>query len=241
MIVRINQIELAKLQTEGGWSAGPLIGPLPPAWPADARAFELLILSQDEKQQPLTDAFRQHQLRQMIPQAAIALSAPEMPQPGEAASFPPPPILLRLDGPVADDELLPAWRHLKHPDGSGRFGFSSCVKVDDAPDEVIGSVRVEPSWKHLSQICNDSRLGLERSVRLRMLSLPGYLIPEALEISAANDPRWEHVLGECAMYLGTTAKLTALHLVVRQMDAPQVKARVMQRLLAVARGEPAIP
>jgi len=236
MIVRINQIDVSKLQTDGGWPAGPRTGPLPASWAADAHAFELLILSQDEKQQPLTDAFRQHQLRQMIPQAAIALTSTHAPPPTPVL-----PILLRLDGTVAADELLPAWRHLIEANGSGQYAFTGCVKSDDATSDVTASVRLVPSWRHLSAVCNDTRLGLERSVRLRLLEVPNELLPEALSIPDADDIRWERLLPNCGLYISTTAGMNGLHLVVRQMDASQVKARVMQRLMAVARGESAIP
>src|SRR5437868_4444483 len=78
MIVRINQLDAARAEQDAGWpGVGPL-GPLkgvPSASPSppELRTFELLILGHDEQNRPLPDVFRQAQLRQIIPQALIAL------------------------------------------------------------------------------------------------------------------------------------------------------------------------
>src|SRR3954468_15428001 len=117
MIVRINQIDVAKAEADAGWAPGGHLGGFKATWPADFRAFELLILSQDEQKQPLTEKFRQQQLRQMIPQAAIALKAAT-----DAA-------VLRLDGPLTNKELLPAFRHLTDADGRGCFAFTGASKL----------------------------------------------------------------------------------------------------------------
>lgn len=240
MIVRINQIDPARVEADGGWPAGPHTGPFRGPWPVDLRALELLILSEDERKQPLTDAFRQQQLRQLIPQAAIALSSPDGGPAGPAVAADS-PVAIRLDGRVADGELLPAWRHLTDADGRGRFGFSASAKFDDLTGPPWGSVRVVPSWRLLARICGDPALGLERSVRLRLVTLPAAHLPAMLETATADDPRWAELMAQCPLYVGTTAGLKSLHILVRQLDAAQVKARVMQRLMAVARGEPAVP
>lgn len=253
MIVRINQIDPARIDVDGGWSAGRHAGSFRAAWPAEFRAFELLILSEDERRQPLTDAFRQQQLRQMIPQAAIALTPVPARAPTAAASTgagpaeagpatgPDTPVVVRLDGTIAGGELLSAWRHLTEPDGRGRFAFSPSAKLDDPPTPPTGSVRVAPSWRLLSQICGDPDLGLERSVRLRLMAVAARSMPAVLDASDTDDSRWPQLLNDCQLYVGTTRGLGSLHILVRLMDAAQVKARVMQRLMAVARGEPAIP
>ncbi|QOV88613.1 hypothetical protein [Humisphaera borealis] len=237
MIVRINQIDISRIDADGGWPAETYAGAIQGNWPADARAFELQILSQDEKQQPLTDDFRQQQLRQMIPQAAIALTTGDRPA-GSASEA---PIVLRLDGKIAAEELLPVWGMLTEPDGSGQYGFGPTVKIAAEPTDAWGSVRIVPSWKRLASACADTSIGLESSVRLRLMAIPTLFVPELVDVSSIDDPRWEHLLSECQFYLGTTPGLTALQLVVRRMEAAQVKSRVMQRLIAVARGEPAIP
>jgi hypothetical protein len=41
--------------------------------------------------------------------------------------------------------------------------------------------------------------------------------------------------------IGTTAGLKSLQIVTQKLDLPQVKSKVMNRLMAVAGGEPAIP
>ena len=229
MIVRINQLDIAKAEADSGWPAGGRMGGIGAAWPAGMRSFELVILSQDERNQPLTDAFRQQQLRQMIPQAAFALR-----QPGDA-------FVVRLDGPVAERELLPAWRHLTDPDGRGRYAFTAVSKADDAPAELSASVRVAPSPKRLAGICQDPALGLERAVRLRLFFAPEVTVGDAIDTLETDDPRWEAVLAACPMVIGTTAGLRSLQIFTRQFDVTQVKSLVMQRLMAVARGEPAIP
>ena len=241
MIVRINQIDPARIDADGGWTPDRYSGSFRAAWPAEFRAFELLILSEDERKQPLTDAFRHQQLRQMIPQTAIALSPASPGLAGGPAAAAGAPVVVRLDGRVADGELLAAWRHLTDADGRGRFAFSPAAKLDDPPGPVTGSVRVAPTWRLLSQICGDPALGLERSVRLRLMAVPAKSLPVLLEASETDDPRWPLLLGECQFYVGTTEGLRGLHILVRQMDAAQVKARVMQRLMAVARGDPAVP
>lgn len=241
MIVRINQIDMSRIEHEDGWPPGSTAGALHGSWPADARAFELLILSQDEKQQPLTDDFRQHQLRHMVPQAAIALLSSEETPLEPLSSIPAVPLVVRLDGRVACGELLSAWYHLTEPDGSGPFAFSSTLKPEPEVGDAWGSVRVVPSWRRLSDICTDTTIGLERSVRLRLLAVPPLFLSEMLDAGAPDDLRWMHLLNECQFYCSTTPDLKSLQFVVRRMDASQVKAKIMQRLMAVARGEPAIP
>jgi hypothetical protein len=229
MIVRINQIDIAKAEADAGWPSGGRAGGLRAAWPAGMRSFELLILSQDERNQPLTDAFRQHQLRQMIPQAAFALR-----QPDET-------VVARLDGPVAERELLPAWRHLTDADGRGRYAFTAVAKADDAPSAEFACVRLAPSSRRLAGLCQDPALGLDRSVRLRLFFAPEPSVAGLLDVVEADDSRWDELLAACPLVIGTTTGLRSLHLFTRRFDVMQLKSLVMQRLIAVARGEPAIP
>src|SRR5687767_5957320 len=109
MIVRINQLEVGRVEQEAGWASGGVLGPVRYDWPADARSYEVLILDRDEQSRPLAEKFRQGQMRQLIPQAVAALR-----EPGEE-------VVVRLDGLFAEGELLPALSHLTAPDGQGRF------------------------------------------------------------------------------------------------------------------------
>ena len=229
MIVRINQIELANAEPDAGWAGGTLASGFTHGWPTSTRVFELLILSEDEKKQPLTDAFRRQQLRQMLPQTAIALRSP-----GEH-------VIARFDGPVAGKELLPAWRHLTESDGAGRFCFSSVMRAEDPAATVIGSVRTAPSWKALCAIAADADLGLESAVRARLFLAPEELAPLLLETADPDDAAWEALLAECSFLIGTTMGLRSLLIFSRTLDAVQVKQKIMQRLMSVARGESANP
>ena len=65
-------------------------------WPDDTHAFEVLILESDERQRQLAPAFRQSQLRRLLPEILAALA-----EPGEQ-------IVARLDGPMAAGELVGA-------------------------------------------------------------------------------------------------------------------------------------
>src|SRR5690242_3072355 len=105
MIVRINQFQAAHAERCSGW---PQQGPqaaLACNWPADTRAYELLILDQDEQRQPLSPGFRQGQLRQLLPEVLVALADPRE------------RVVLRLDGPLRRGELVQAFHYLTDPDG----------------------------------------------------------------------------------------------------------------------------
>jgi hypothetical protein len=255
MIVRINQLDASRAEAESGWPPDGLTGPIrwgtpddfilpvppdataleegpsaemgsPPA-PAGVpgvRVFELLILEQDEQGRPLSETFRRAQLRQMLPQAIAALR-----EPGEE-------VVLRLDGPLADGELLAAFRWLTDPDGRGRFAFSAAAKPDDAPQEVPCAVRVHPSPQLLTSLCGDMALGLERSVRLRAVCVPADGVKAVLEIDAADDVRWEVALARASFVLGSTRGLRSLQIATPRFDAAGVKSRVMRRLMSAAAG-----
>src|SRR5438128_305848 len=120
MIVRINQFDAPRPEAEAGWPADGRLGPLLAPWPAGTKAFEILILEQDENRRPLSESFRQVQMRQIIPQAVAALR-----EPGEEA-------VVRLDGPLAERELLPAFRYLAGEHGECRFSLSAAQKLDPA-------------------------------------------------------------------------------------------------------------
>src|SRR5688572_4568282 len=132
MIVRINQFEVGRVEQEAGWASGGMMGPVRYEWPTDARSYEVLILEQDEQRRPPGEKFRQGQMRQLIPQAVAALR-----EAGEE-------VVVRLDGPFAKNELLPALSHLTDDDGRGRFTVTEVQKLDPQPLEMIASVRLQP-------------------------------------------------------------------------------------------------
>ena len=229
MIVRINQFDAPRPDVEAGWEASGRLGPLGAAWPAGVRAYEVLILDHDEQRRPLPEAFRQNQMRQLIPQAVAALR-----EPGEA-------VVARLDGPLADRELLPAYRHLTDAAGAGRFAVSGAAKLDAAPGEVLAGVRLEPSGPALAALCADAMVGLDRSVRLRAFGVPDDLVTPLLQADAPDDGRWPEVLARAGFVLGTVRGLRALHVLTARFDAAAVKARLMRRLLDAARAAKPAP
>src|SRR4051794_7562294 len=184
MIVRINQFDAPRPEAESGWPADGRLGPLLAPWPEGTKAYEILTLEQDEARRPLTEQFRQQQLRQLIPQAVAALG-----EPGEE-------IVVRLDGPFAERELMPAYRHLTDPQGAGRFAAAPLAKLDTAPAEVLTGVRIQPNAEGLQRLCADPALGLERSVRMRVFSVPGDVSAALVDTDSPDDERWAELLGK---------------------------------------------
>ena len=230
MIVRINQLDASRAEADSGWPAGGSTGPIrtaAAALPPGARVFELLILEHDEQGRPLSETFRRGQLRQMLPQAIAALR-----EPGEE-------VVLRLDGPLVDGELLAAFRWLTDADGRGRFAFSAAQKLEHGPHEVHCAVRVHPSPGLLASICGDMALGLERSVRLRAACVPEDLVNAALNAAGPDDPRWDEILPRAGFLLGSTRGLRSLQITTSRFDATTLKSRVMRRLMSAAAGAPA--
>jgi hypothetical protein len=222
VIVRINQLPVAQAEADAwpGNTAGSLRGPIGYAWPDDARAFEVLVREIDEQQQPLGEPFRQAQVRQLIPQVVAALR-----EPGEQ-------VVVRLDGPVSPRELLPSLCHLTDSAGNGRFMVSELAKLDPTPQEMMASVRMQPSEAGLVALCGDAELGLERSVRLRLFGVPEPLVNSLLDIHFAGDGRWAEVLDGAGFVLNAGSQLRALYVITRRLDAAQFKARLTARLLA---------
>jgi hypothetical protein len=227
MIVRVNQLDVRRAEEDTDWASQGMLGPLQYVWPPGTRTFEFLILERDELQQSLDEAFRHKQLRMTLPHAIAAMR-----EPGEE-------VVLRLDGPLTADELLPAFEHLTEPDLTGRYCMSAARKFDPRPMELIGSVRIQPSPQTCSEICLDPKLGLHSSVRLRAFGVPESCVEAVLNTCETEDPIWKEILPKAGFILTTTRGLRALQLTTRRFDAAQVKARLMQRLMTAARPAPA--
>src|SRR5688500_1902127 len=222
MIVRINQFDAPRPESEAGWPGEGRLGPLMAPWPEGTRAFEVLILEQDETRRPLAEAFRQQQLRQLIPQAVAALR-----EPGEE-------VVVRLDGPLAERELLPALRYLTAPDGGGRYALAPTAKLDLSPAEVISGVRIQPSAQMLQSLCGDGAIGLERAVRLRAFSVPEDLAATLVEVDGLDDERWPDLRRRVGFVLSTVREMRALHILTARFDSAGVKTRLMERLRSLA-------
>src|SRR5215213_8477693 len=206
MIVRINQFDSPRPESEAGWPDDGRLGALVAPWPEGTRAYEILILDQDEHRRPLSESFRQQQLRHLIPQAVAALR-----EPGEE-------VVVRLDGPLAGRELLPAFQHLTSAQGEGRYAISPAQKLDHGPGEVLGGVRLQPTAASLQSLCGEEALGLERLVRMRVLSIPDELVNVVIDIDSPDDERWAEVLRRSSFVLCTVRGLLALHVLTAKFD-----------------------
>jgi hypothetical protein len=220
MIVRINQLDPNHAQADAGWGSQGMLGPLRHQWAADVCLYELLILESDEQSRPVSDLFRQEQLRQLIPEAAAALRQQGVEQ-----------IVLRLDGPIGKEELSPALSRVSALDDTVRFALSPVRKLHAGPQEEVASFRVQPSDTLLRQMCADPALGLHRSVRLRLFALPERLVNPLLDIDSIEDERWDEVLPACGFVLATTPGLRSLEVTTRRFDPTAMKDRLVGRLM----------
>lgn len=225
MIVRINQLDPLRAEDESGWAARGMLGGIRHAWPSDAHAYEVFILDRDEQQQTLTESFRRQQLRQLIPEAITALQ-----EPGEE-------VVVRLDGPLREDELLAGFGHLAEPSGVGRFAISEARKLDANAADVIGSLRIAAGPRRLASICMDASLGLDRSVRLRAFSVPAMLVNPLLDINGTDDERWAEILPQCGFVLSTSQGLKSFQVYSRRLQPAVMRMRLSQRLATQPRAE----
>jgi hypothetical protein len=222
MIVRINQLDLPRAEMEGGWPEQGMLGPIRYAWPQETHIYEVLILDRDESKQPVDAEFRRQQLRQLVPEAVEALR-----EPGEE-------IVVRLDGPLTEGELLAAMRHLTDAQGRGRYAFSPLRKLEPDPEEEIGSVRLQMSPAMLAALCADPALGLHRSVRLRAFAVPETLVNPLLDVDTTDDERWGEILSQCGFMLSTTFGLRSLHVRSRRLEPSAMKSRLTKQLMHTA-------
>jgi hypothetical protein len=218
MIVRINQFEAHRAAEQVGWPTAPLVGEFGYDWPIDTHAFEILILESDEQNHRLAQSFRQKQLRQLLPEIVATFR-----DAGEA-------IVVRLDGLMLRNELIHAMWHLTD-DGQGRFAVSEVAKFESSPLPIYGSVRIHASPQRLAGICADSSLGLERSVRLRVICAPLAMVNPLLDTSDLEDERWAQTLPRASFVLSTTPNMQSLHLLTRRFDPVETRTRLMDRLL----------
>ena len=177
MIVRINQISPGTAEPIAGWGYGDSRSPLDYAWPVDTRSYQVVVLDHDENGKPLESVFRRKQFRQLIPQVLSALTEPNY------------RVVIRLDGLLHEQELLPALSYVSDWNGCERFRLSPASKLEAKPDPVVGSVRLLLSPLHLLSLCSDSELGLERSVRLRAICVPEELVNPLLDVCDVDDER----------------------------------------------------
>jgi hypothetical protein len=219
MIVRINQIDVAAAESATGWDPGPPRGGVDFTWPLRTFAYQIFILDVDERQQPLPGAFRQNQLRQLIPQVLSALAGDETQE-----------TVVRLDGPVIDGELLAAFGYAADPTGCERYAISATHKLDPLPDAVLSSVRLVPTPALLKTMCGDAQLGLDRSVRLRAFAVPEPMVNPLLDTTDLDDERWREVLPRATMVLSTAVNLQSLVVWTPRFDPAEAKRRIMQRL-----------
>src|SRR5213079_18043 len=95
-------------------------------------------------------------------------------------------------------ELAGEFSHLTDARGYGRFSISSVEKLTVEPGAIAGSVRLQVLPQRFTSLCADPAVGLERSVRLRVFSVPEFLVNPLLDITYLEDERWDEVLEESA-------------------------------------------
>lgn len=218
MIVRINQIDVATAELSAGWDIGNPRGAMEAIWPPDTFAYEVMVLDRDERDQPLPISFRQTQTRQLIPPVLAALSDPDS------------RVVLRLDGLLAEGELLAAFRAAADHDRIERFAFSATEKLDEPTRAAMTSIRLLPRPSHLAEVCTDAQLGLERSVRLRAFAVPEALVNPLLDTADVDDERWRDILPNCAFALSTANGLLSLLIWTPRWNAAETKQRIMEKL-----------
>ena len=219
MIVRINEFDPANAEPYSGWGDEGLRGPIIYDWPNDTHAFEVLILESDERQRQLAPAFRQNQLRKLLPEILMSL--------GEANEQ----IVVRIDGPLGEKEVLGVYKHLMDADKNGRFACSAIQKLDAAPGEPMASIRIHLSPQRLVSLCMDTDIGLERNTRLRVFLVPDFLVNPLLDVSDLDDERWGEILPKCGVVLGSMRGMNSIYMLTRRCDSTQARQRIVKRLL----------
>ena len=174
MIVRINQIESALAEATAAWGAGELRGAIRYAWPENAFIYQVHILDRDEHGRQLETSYVQSQFRRLIPHVVAALD-----DGGERA-------VVRFDGSLVEGELLAAVRYL---DACERFAVSPIQRLTNNGEPVVASIRLLPANGDLTKLCADPLLGLERSVRMRVIAVPDAMVNPLLDTAETDDER----------------------------------------------------
>jgi hypothetical protein len=221
MIVRINQIDAETAERAGGWDAQGPRAEVKYVWPASAFVYQILVMEQDEHGQQLESGFVQTQLRRLIPHVMASLSSAED------------QVVLRLDGAIADAELLGAMAYVVDPIECRKFAMSAVQRLWANGRPAIGSVRLAPTYQHLSTLCSDLRVGLEHTVRLRALALPEQLVDPMLDTSDVDDERWRDILPRGTFMLSTSRGLTSLLIWTERFDPGTAKNRIVRRLSGI--------
>ena len=219
MIVRINQFDPANAEPYSGWGDDGLRGAIFYDWPNDTHAFEVLILESDERQRQLPASFRQTQLRRILPEILLSMA-----EPGEQ-------IVARLDGPLANGELVGAAKHLADAQGFGRFSCSAAQRLVHEAPAPIASVRLHLTPQRLAALCMDVAAGLDSAVRLRLFLLPDSLVNVALETNELDDDRWGEILSHAGVVMGSMRSMQSIYLLTRRIDSTQARQRILTRLL----------
>jgi hypothetical protein len=219
MIVRINQFDPANAEPYSGWGDDGLRGAIHYDWPDDTHAFEVLILESDERQRQLAPAFRQTQLRRLLPEILAALAEPDE------------QIIGRLDGPVTSNELLGAMKHLTDAQGHGRFAISAAKRTQADAAPPIASVRIHLTLARLAALCMDANAGLDTTVRLRLFLVPEAIVNDVLEIDEVDDERWGPILSQAGLVMGSMRSMQSIYLLTRRVDSGQARQRILKRLL----------
>jgi hypothetical protein len=216
MIVRINQIDAARAELTAGWGNGVLDGAIRYTWPTHAFVYQMHILDRDEHGEQVDPAHLQTQWRRLIPHVISALNGgPER-------------AIVRVDGPLADGELLASMGYLNFCE---RFAVSPLQRFGPDDEPIIASVRMLPGDEQLAKLCADPQLGLERSVRLRVISVPEQIVNPLLDTCETYDERWRDILPTAAFVLSTTVGLKSLLIWTCRFDPAAAKNRIMQKLM----------
>lgn len=196
MIVRLHQIDPADAEALAFWNTTDFRGAIRHTWPADSFAYQVTALDRDEQQQPVLDSIRRRRLRQLLPTILGGLAAPGY------------QTVLRFDGPLAENELLAVFRHAADGSMIERYCVSPIQQFGRVA--AVGSIRVLPAKSHLSLLCNDAQIGLERSVRLRVFSVPEPLVNPLLDASDLDDERWRELLTQSRYILSSVRGMLSL-------------------------------